>query len=338
MKKMSILTLSVLLSLPSFSQEKKDLYQYKPNPQCQGVQLNEERTRDLIAMTLIKEPALLKKFLENYCFSNSSFKGNQEESPFFFARDPETFKVLLSTNTNINIKNKTDGNTDPLTFYLVTPFVDYGDIEKREVQRHLKQMVQTYGIPDFSNKSIEEISVADRQAILKLILQNYEKKDYYHRDMFGNSASTYALLTLEPEVFEASFTLKPSLALLQKNKDALTLVHIAFLPKYSKLSSDVQKVNLSKINKFIAENVSEKALALSKVQKLAFVDYMELMKENNMELYQLLKPMFKEPAKDYQSMSDENKINNKKFFEGYDYIRDLKEFIQTGIDDAPDSK
>lgn len=340
MKKLSILTLSILMSLPAFSQSNVNapLATYKPNPLCNGAQLNEEQSRDLISMTVIKEPALLKSFLENYCFSNNSYKNTNEETPFFFARDPQTFKLLLSTGTKLNLKNKVESNTDVLTYFLINPFIDLGDIEKKEIKTHLLSMHKKYGIPDLSNKEINEISVADRQEILKLITSNYEKKDFYHRDMFGNSNTTYAILTLEPLVFEASFTLKPSLALTQKNKDHLTLLHIAFLPKYSKLSEDVQKANLSKINKFIAANIKEQDVLLSKVQNLAFIDYMELMKENNMELYNLLKPKFNEKPKDYENMSDENKVNNKKFFDSYDYIRDLKEFIRTDIEDAQQTK
>lgn len=336
MKKLSILTLSILMSLPAFSQSNLNdlLSTYKPNPLCKGAQLNEDQSRDLISMTVIKEPELLKSFLENYCFSNNSYKNTNEETPFFFARDPQTFKLLLSTGTKVNLKNKVESNTDVLTYFLINPFIDLGDIEKKEIKNHLLSMHKKYGIPDLSNKEINEISVEDRQEILKLIIANYEKKDFYHRDMFGNSNTTYAILTLEPLVFEASFTLQPSLALTQKNKDYLTLLHIAFLPKYSKLPEDTQKANLSKINNFIAANIKEQDVLLSKVQNLAFVDYMELMKENNMELYNLLKPKFKATPKDYEQMSDENKINNKKFFDSYDYIRDLKEFIRTDIDDA----
>lgn len=340
MIKFKHLTLAILigLSTSSFAQssassQSDSKYALKMNSQCRGVKLNEDQARDIISVTFIKEYSLLKKFLENYCFSSTSLKSTDEESPFFFARDAETLKYLLATNVKINFQSKKDGNIDPMMFYLLNPFVDYGVFERKEVKKHLKSIHQKYGGEDLSNKTIDPISVDERRKILNLLLQNYEKKDYYHRDIFNNSISTYSLLTLEPSVFINSFTLSPHLALLQKNKDNLALIHIAFLPKSSKLPEDEQARNLSQINQFIANNVFEKNLTLTKFHELTFVDYMEVMKDNNPELYQLLKPKFLAKPKFYETMKPEEVVKTREFFNKFNYIKDLQELIPTGLDD-----
>lgn len=333
-KKLPIITSILFLSISSsYAQNKpnKDVYSNPIGPECSSVQWTNEQAMDITSITTTKEYSWLKQFLKHYCFTPNVYNttSNTTDSPFFYARDLETIKYLMGTHVRPNFKTRNHTNLDILSFFLLMPFIDYSPSQIADIKKHLLTMKNKYNIPDFSSKTIEKITPEERSKIINFLISTYEKRDFYSKDKFSNGLTSYALISLEPQIFAQSFTIAPNLGLLQKNQDSLSVLHIAFLKKYSELSPEQQKINLSQINKIIADNVIERNLNVLMYEDLTFLDYMEIMKSNNMELYQILRPRFVGIPSKYNQMSPENRQKAFEYFNKFDYVKKHNEPIPT---------
>ncbi len=215
--------------------------------------------------------------LKNNCYPEFNKILNQagQNASFLLIDSLEDLRLLEKINPNIyNIKNYQQ--QDILSMFLT------------------KKLVFT-DLDSVGNKMKKELSIKDDKVRKKVIDRQKEEELLVHlakyyvqsriksKDVNNRDAFSYAVYMLEPKVLEV---LKESyrLEIVMKGKDVMSPFHIAFVKKPKIANQE----NLEKVNDVLVQLFEIKYLPLLKVQTLSFVDYMELMKGNNPDLYDKL--------------------------------------------------
>lgn len=346
--KLNILALSCLLSFsgasfaqsaspspakPVTSSVSQNNFYVKKAPACQNQSfaLNDEQARDISTAVFVNNILLLQHFLSSYCVDGNSYSKTSEPNPMYLVRTDEALRYLLSAGFNPLNKLSEDTKLDMLSFFLIEHVSNQKFVAEKgsqDIKPKLAELEAKLKIPGLSKSVVSPLTVSERNKIIKTLLEEYKRTDFYHRDALNNNVSTYAILTIEPESFGKSLTLSPNIALLQKNKDNLSLVHIAMLPKHPVGTPEENKLKLQAINNFILANINEKNIGMIRYEDLNIIDFASLLQANNPELYQGLVTKFPsvKPTR-FNAMTEDEKNKARTFFNQFDYIEKLKEAL-----------
>lgn len=334
--KLNIIAMSCLIAVSGLSQAQtqnldatQPNYQLIKSPQCsqKSTLITTEQARDIGTALLINNLSILQHFLVEYCVDNNSFAQNEEGNPMYLARSNDAIKYLLAAGiqpfTKLNPQNK----VDMLTYFMLDEEANKKFIETSDkyLGEKLKIFEKKFNVPNLSKVKSPFISYEEREKILTTLLAEYKRTDFYHKDALNNNISTYAMMTSEPEILGRSLTLSPNLSLVQKNKDGLSLLHIAMLPKHIVGNEAQKKSKNTSINNFIMANINDKNLSMTRYEDLNYVDFVSLMKNNNPDLYSAIITKFPSISPNrFNEMTNEEKTKATAFFNSFDYIEKMK--------------
>lgn len=212
--------------------------------------------------------------LKQECYSeiNNTIHKAGQSLDFILIDSLEDFKLLEQVNPDI-YKMKNYQQQDILSMFLTKKLI-LNDLDSVG-----KTMKEELSIKDSQVRK----KVIDRQKeeeLLVYLANYYVKNRIKSKDVNNRDAFSYAVYMLEPKVLEV---LKENyrLEILMKGKDVMSPFHVAFVKK-PKLANHE---NLTKVNDILTQFFEPKFAPLLKIQNLSFVDYMELMKDNNHDLY-----------------------------------------------------
>lgn len=229
----------------------------------------------------------INTLLNAFCYKTEFFESNKFLPPYFFAKDLQTLKLYQEKGVKINSGTSPYGQ-DLLSYILINHVLyEKNDEEQKEL---LTKSAKRFNLK-VEKYDDSPISGTNRESVLKYLSENYNRA-LAPKDIFSNTAVSYAILTLEPQVLQNIIKDSPTLSLLRKNKYGISPVHLAFATKYPQDKSVVQKNN-AEINDMIVKNIELKHIGSLTINNVQFFDFVELMKENNIDLYEKLKKKFK---------------------------------------------
>jgi len=282
-KQKIIISLSLLFGLSSFSQA---------NTNC--IPMKEKDIEALITFIEIANHNLIKSSLDKFCYDQTQINKNDDNQPYMFSKSLADLKLFQAKNIDI-FKYKSLISQDILSFYLLAKHTQVTDHES--VIDGVKEVNKNFNLNiPYSPQPQKQLSSQDRTEILNYLSDSYLKDQslLLTSDTFGNSPLHYSVLTLESTIFNKIMTSSNFKNLLVKNKTGFTPIHFLFLKKSPFNDSVDTKKSLMNINRFIMDNFKSYQTISLKIKKnenflllteLTFFDFIELMKENNLELY-----------------------------------------------------
>ena len=298
MNKFAKITLALSLFTGSLmsvhAQNQADIY-IKPDVRC--MQAKEKDYNVLNFAVLSDDLSVVSSLLKSYCYNINLYKNASKLPPFFLSKNLEMLKLFENKKTDLlSFKEKSTG-MDYFSFMLIHHTREE-KLDKKEEKASI-DLIKTY-VPSDKSYSLEpNISIENQNKIIKYLAEVQKKSYVQNKDMYGNSALNYAILTgrydlLSDLIGSSSNNIK----LFIKNKDSIAPIHLAFAMNHiADKNPEVKKEMMERTNDQIIKMLDKNKIVLANFKELSLFDFAEMMKDNNPDLYNKLKLKFNFNAK-----------------------------------------
>ncbi len=251
---------------------------------------------DLAMLIRINNTQGMEKILKTKCFDTSS---QNDFSLYYLTKSVDTLKLLEKYDRNPGYadyikKIKKDSKRQLISELMVSPFYYYPLAKEFEEEvKNPELRLKKYGV---SKEEIEKNDVAivneeSREALLKYVAEKTVKATLITKDDIDYNAYAYAIYLSENSVLDV--LLKNAISkrdLINKNVHEISPVHLAFAPKvFAGSDAKINEEKLKKTNDLIVEHLDKKFIPLLTIRSMPFWTYVELYKNNNLDLYKKLK-------------------------------------------------
>ncbi len=224
--------------------------------------------------------------LKNFCYGLNNFRNPNLDNPIFYTQSKETLDVFEKNGIDYSLIRSKNHSLDLFSYAIVMKerYKDkkYLDMIEKEINKSYKIIFPT-GKDVLTLKPTEEVE----KAYFDKLAEKYKSKYAISRDIYGNSLVSYVILGNLPQYIESSFSAYGSKVILfQKNKDGYSPLHLMFSKKFK-----TEKVE--ELNNKILSLITERDLMKLKYKNLSYLEYANLLKENNPDFYKKLVEKFK---------------------------------------------
>ena len=288
----------------------------------------------LDAATALDQPNLVDKLFSTYCYDANriDYTALGKEAPIFFTTSPAMLSYYIRKSRDITDFKTQHTQLDILSKLLVQPYTTYQEAtpsEKRDIINFLKKYSPDANLTWFNSdfQTIENPKdrykkpsvLANNQAMIKVLLPIYVKKLTFPQDFKGNDALTYAVLTNNYEVVQTLSN--DNTIFYRRNKDGFSLFHLAFAKHKFAGDPKVGEENLKRINDIIVKNYKSNYAQYLNIQNVPFYNFIEIMKDNNPDLYIKLKNKVK--FDNNENFVSKNASNKEYYDKAMDYFSAL---------------
>lgn len=231
-----------------------------------------------------------KELLKNKCVVNLSSKDN------YILEDVNTVEALdiILKNNKAFILNdaRMDLNRDFFSDLLLREVnkVEREKIFKKE-DPEIRQRISKVDVNNLLNKSWKP-SEEDYNKLLNFVGSSYYNNSTNLKDNKGEYAINYVILANKPELIKYSYTVfTGKKAWTIKNNNGFSALHFMFSPSLK--NKDVKKLNDLMLKEVPVSYLINTNLLLGTGKTFDYFQFAELMKNNNPDLYQKLKNMYK---------------------------------------------
>ncbi len=266
----------------------------KPNAGCMST-MEDPDLLDLALLTKINNIKGMEKILKNRCFDTSKEK---DYFIYYMSKSYDALNLLEKYDRNPNyidyLKKFEKSDRQMLSEAMVSPlyYVSFFEDIKQE-NKNIDVFFKKYGVvkEDVLKNDIAIIDGTSREIFLKYLAEQTIKKTLITKDSIDFNAYAYAIYLSEPTVLEV--LLKNTISkrdITVKNVHEVAPIHLAFAPKVFVGSDDkINEEKLKKTNDLIVEHLDKKYVPLLSIRTIPFWTYVELYKNNNLDLYNKLK-------------------------------------------------
>lgn len=237
----------------------------------------------------------VEKILKTKCFDSGKEK---DYFVYYMAKSFEALNLLEKFDRNPNytdyLKKFEKSDRQLLSEAMVSPLYYTSVLEDiKQENKNPDVLFKKYGV---SKEDVEKndkpiLDEESREKFLKYVADKTIKKSLITKDGIDFNAYAYAIYLSEPTVLE--ILLKNSISkrdLTVKNIHEVAPVHLAFAPKvFTGTNEKVNEEKLKKTNDLIVEYLDKKYVPLLSIRTIPFWTYVELYKNNNLDLYNKLK-------------------------------------------------
>lgn len=271
---MNKLLFPLLLLVPSisFSQEK-----------CKV--LTEVQYKQIYSLAGASQNTALRKYLKDYCFDPAFISSKNLDNIAFYIYDLDLLNEYSKIDKNFySTKNRLNRNllSNVMISHLFPAPMSGAEYEK-------KRIVMADGLKQYSLKEepYKKLTLDSYNSIIDLYTKNIPTNILLEDDVVSLNSLDYSIITVNPRVFQK---INPNfITLIKPDSYSNPPIYYFFAPKYpfEKSDSDNEKLNnllMSKVNQqTIGKLVKYKRFGLS------FYEFAEIMKDNNLDLYNKLK-------------------------------------------------
>jgi len=241
---------------------------------------------DLLALTKLEQNEKVKDILNTYCYAPPASKRKMNE-PFWFSKNIETLKMFEQKQPKI-YQSLNNYNQDLLSAKLIEPLL-YQPYTSEQIQINIfEKTIKKYNV---AKETINDkaASGAKREEILNYLTTQYIKNNKLTKDVFNKNVLGYAIYMSEPKVLQSLLDSNNfNKHLFFKGSDTISSIHLAFAQHDASIPQD----KIKQVNDIIVANIDKKHLPLLSIRALNFAQFVELMKDNNPDLYEKLNKKF----------------------------------------------
>ncbi len=250
---------------------------------------------DLALLAKINNIQGMERILKTRCFDSGKEK---DYFVYYMSKSAEALSLLEKFDRNPNytdyLKSFEKSDRQLLSEAMVSPLYYVSILEDiKQENKNADVFFKKYGVSKEELPKVDKpiIDEATREKFLKYIAEQTVKKTLITKDTIDFNAYSYAIYLSEPTVLEV--LLKSAISkrdMTVKNVHEIAPVHLAFAPKVFVGTDDkINEEKLKKTNDLIVEYLDKKYVALLSIRTMPFWTYVELYKNNNLDLYNKLK-------------------------------------------------
>jgi len=250
---------------------------------------------DLALLAKINNIQGMERILKTRCFDSGKEK---DYFVYYMSKSAEALSLLEKFDRNPNytdyLKSFEKSDRQLLSEAMVSPLYYVSILEDiKQENKNADVFFKKYGVSKEELPKVDKpiIDEATREKFLKYIAEQTVKKTLITKDTIDFNAYSYAIYLSEPTVLEV--LLKSAISkrdMTVKNVHEIAPVHLAFAPKVFVGTDDkINEEKLKKTNDLIVEHLDKKYVALLSIRTMPFWTYVELYKNNNLDLYNKLK-------------------------------------------------
>lgn len=264
---------------------------------CKPATLNEYNV--LVLATALNRADLMQKLTSKYCYDLGNFNFNRIDKPhpIFFSPNATFLTYYLQTSRNFIDLKEPESGLDILSYLLVIPYSSHNvtdNNKKNEIMKEVFPYDNHINVSWFSdlyqtldNRKGKYTNLAvwnNYQNMIDVLAGYYQNLLTLPQDSKGNSPLNYAILTNQFVVVNEILK-GPYYNFYKKNADGFTPFHLAFAEKFYFGQDVIKEQDIILINNLLIEQFKPERTAFLDIQDVTFNEFMELMKENNMDLY-----------------------------------------------------
>lgn len=253
-----------------------------------------ETTYSALALAILyKDTSTMTNITNNYCVSYLK-TSDLPDSVLMISNDFNQFKALwykaLKQNyphvtvNDLNENIATGYNENLLVSRMLLPY------RTEQMKQTLKNDINYLNNDLFKGKYRGEYILFDEKENKKIITflsKQYDESYTSFVDGMGNTPTSYAILTNNPVVLKDRFShIDGASILYRSNRNRVTPLHLLFSP-------EVKNKDMTDINDLIMQNLEFYKMRGVMYHGINYLQFVTIMKENNMDLYKKLMAKFK---------------------------------------------
>ncbi len=257
--------------------------------------MDDEPMVELALLAKLNHIQSMEKVLKSKCLDTGKEK---DFFVYYMTKSADALILIEKFDRNQNytdyLKKFEKSDRQLLSEIMVAPlyYVSVAEELKQE-NKTPEAFFKKYGI---TKEEVEKndkpiLDEAVREKFLKYVAEQTIKKSLITKDTIDFNAYSYAVYLSEPTVLEV--LLKNAVSkrdLTVKNVHEVAPIHLAFAPKvFVGSDAKINEEKLKKTNDLIVEHLDKKYVPLLSIRTMPFWTYVELYKNNNLDLYNKLK-------------------------------------------------
>ena len=245
--------------------------------------------------------------LDENCYHSGLLKnkkGEPELSLSFHAFTPKQLEYLAKERKIRVYLEKNLLNQNLVQHWLTVHAMDSGFLVNSNFEEVFKEAFARAKIGKMpTHEQFEEykVTLEKRREMLDYLSEN-NLQNYDTTDKFGNRTLHYLVLTGESR-YVRNFSKNFFTEFNMRNLDGFTPLHLMFAPKFV-VSDEEATTGISNMNKYVASKILENQFNWNNYDKISFVEFAEIMKDNNIEFYDLLKNKYPNLFKNNRFVED----------------------------------
>lgn len=257
--------------------------------------IDDPQMLDLAFLIKLNNLQGIEKVLKSKCFDTGKEK---DYFLYYLVKSTDSLTMLEKFDRNPNytdyLKKFEKSDRQLLSELMVSPLYYPSVVQViKEENQDPNVLFKKYGVSkeDVEKNDKPVLDDNTREKLLKYVAEQTVKKALITKDSLDFNAYSYAVYLSEPSVLE--ILLKNAVSkrdLTVKNVHEIAPVHLAFAPKvFVGTDEKINEEKLKKTNDLIVEHLDKKYVPLLSIRAMPFWTYVELYKNNNLDLYNKLK-------------------------------------------------
>lgn len=256
----------------------------------------------LMAATGFNQPAVASKLANTYCYNLTTFdfKRMKSEHPIFFSPTVDFLKFYVANSRDVTQHQSREFKLDILSKILISPYASYyvsNEQQKNDSINFIKKYEPSASVAWYNNpyQTIDnpkerynnQNALNNRRQMINYLIPIYSRLSEVPKDANQNSVLYFSMITNEYPVFK-NLAINDS-DFYNRNVDGYTLFHLAFGPHVYAGNQEEGQANLKKINDIIVSRFKLSYMSYLTFKDIPFEYFIDMMQENNPDLYQKLK-------------------------------------------------